>query len=318
MMRRLALFALVSATFLAVAANATDSALVSMLSPQTRVVAGLNGAAIKTSPFGQYLLSHSAKADLSNFVTSTGFDPRANLQEVLFGSDGSANNAQSVLLVKGTFVPDKVLAFAAKKGASSSSYRGVNVAQFAPFQDKHGKQHGARWLAFLSSTRAAFGTPASVQLAIDNYVNKTAPDAALASRIAAASSKFDAWYVSTVPGSEVALSIPQSSNELSGEAATALQSVLSESAGVKFGAGATIQGQATTASDQEALSLADRIRYMVSVAQTQASQKQKPTAASLIQQVTVTTQGANVNWNLQVPESRLETVAQAHHRKQGQ
>lgn len=318
MMRRLALFALVSATFFALAASATDSTLVSMLGPQTRVVAGLNGTAIKTTPFGQYLLSHSAKADLSSFIASTGFDPRANLQEVLFGSDGSASNAQSVLLVKGTFAPAKVLAFAAKKGGSSSSYRGVNVAQFAPFQDKHGKQHGARWLAFLSSTRAAFGSPASVQLAIDNYVNKTAPDAALSSRIAAASGKFDAWYVSTVPGSEVALSIPQSSNELSGEAATALQSVLSESAGVKFGAGANIQGQATTASDQEALSLADRIRYMVSVAQTQASQKQKPTAASLIQQVTVTTQGANVNWTLQVPESQLETVAQAHNRKQAQ
>ena len=316
MMRRFVLLILASAFFTTLAAAATDAKLVSLLDPQTRVIAGLNGTAVKASPFGQYLLSHSAKSDLSHFIASTGFDPRTNLQQVLFGSAGDANNSQRILLVKGTFVPAQVLAYAVKKGATTSSYRGVSVAEFPAFQGKNGKPHPARWLAFLSSTRAAFGTPAFAQHAIDRYVDNTAADAGIASRVAAASGKYDAWYVSTVPGAEVALSLPQSSNELSGLAATALQSVQSEMVGVKFTQGASVQGQAVTSSDQEALSLADRIRYMASVAETQAAQKQKPTLATLIQKVSVTTQGVNVVWSVQVPESQLETLAQAHHKHQ--
>jgi hypothetical protein len=316
MMRRLVLLSLASALFTTLAAAATDAKLVSLLDPQTRVIAGLNGTAVKASPFGQYLLSQSAKADLSHFIASTGFDPRTNLQQVLFGSAGDANNSQRILLVKGTFVPAQVLTYGIKKGATASSYRGINVAEFPASQGKNGKPQPARWLAFLGSTRAAFGTPQLVQRAIDRYVDNTAADAGVASRIAAASGKYDAWYVSTVPGPEVALSLPQSSNELTGLAATALQSVQSEMVGVKFSQGGSVQGQAVTSSDQEALSLADRIRYMASVAATQASQKQKPTAASLIQKVSLTTQGVNVNWSVQVPESQLETLAQAHHKHQ--
>jgi hypothetical protein len=315
-MRQFVLLLLASAFVTTLAAAATDAKLVSLLDPQTRVIAGLNGTAVKASPFGQYLLSQSAKADLSHFIASTGFDPRTNLQQVLFGSAGDANNSQRVLLVKGTFVPVQVLAFAVKKGATTSSYRGISVAEFPVSQGKNGKPHPARWLTFLSSTRAAFGTPELVQHAIDRYVDNTGADAGIASRIAAARGKYDAWYVSTVPGPEVALSLPQSSNELSGLAATALQSVQSEMVGVKFVQGASVQGQAVTASDQEALSLADRIRYMASVAETQATQKQKPTVASLIQKVSVAAQGVNVIWSVQVPESQLETMAQAHHQHQ--
>lgn len=316
MIRRIVLLLFASALFTTLAGAVTDAKLVSLLDPQTRVIAGLNGTAVKASPFGQYLLSQSAKADLSHFIASTGFDPRTNLQQVLFGSAGDANNSQRILLVKGSFVPAQVLAYAVKKGATSSSYRGVSVAEFPPSQGKNGKTHPARWLTFLSPTRASFGTPESVQHAIDRHVDNTASDAGLASRIAAASAKYDAWYVSTVPGPEVALSLPQSSNELSGLAANALQSVQSEMVGVKFTQGASVQGQAVTASDQEALSLADRLRYMASVAQTQATQKQKPTAASLLQKVSVTTQGPNVIWSVQVPESQLETLAQAHRQHQ--
>jgi hypothetical protein len=316
MIRRIVLLLFASALFTTLAGAVTDARLVSLLDPQTRVIAGLNGTGVKASPFGQYLLSESAKTDLSHFIASTGFDPRTNLQQVLFGSAGDANNSQRVLLVKGTFVPAQVLAFAVKKGATASSYRGVSVAEFPAFQAKNGKSHPARWLAFLSSRRAAFGTPVFVQHAIDRYVDNTAADAGVASRIASASGKYDAWYVSSVPGPEVALSLPQSSNELSGLAATALQSVQSEMAGVKFAQGASVQGQAVTASDQEALSLADRIRYMASVAETQATQKQKSTLASLIQKVSVTTQGVNVIWSVQVPESQLQTLAQAHHKHQ--
>ena len=73
MMRRFVLLLSASALFTTLAAAATDAKLVSLLDPQTRVIAGLNGTAVKVSPFGQYLLSQSAKADLSHFIASTGF-----------------------------------------------------------------------------------------------------------------------------------------------------------------------------------------------------------------------------------------------------
>ena len=312
MLRRIVILALASLLFTSLANAATDAKLVSMLDPSTRVVAGLNATAIKNTPLGKYLLSRTANADLSRFIAATGFDPRANLQQVLFGSLGGANEHQGIMLAKGTFVPAQVLAFAGKKSATIAAYHGVKVAEFAAFQDKRGRSHPARWLVFLSPTRAAFGSPESVQHAIDRYVDNTAADASLASSIAA-HDRADAWSLSTVPGSELALSLPQSSNELVGLAATALQSVEFHSAAVQFGSsGALVHGQAVTASSQEALSLADRLRYMATVAETQATQKQKPTLTNLIQKVAITTDGPNVNWSVQIPESQLEALAQAH------
>jgi len=319
MLRRIALLAFASLLLTSLAAAATDARLVSMLDPATRVVAGLNATAIKSSTFGQYLLAHSAKADLSRFVANTGFDPRTNLQQVLFASVGGANEKQGGMLVKGTFAPAQALAFAAKKGATPSAYKNLKVAEFAAFTDKRGHAHGPSSLAFLGSNYAAFGNPEFVHHAIDRFSSVTPADSALASRVAAASAQFDAWYISTVPGAEEALSLPQSSpNELVGLASTALQTVQSQTFGVKFtSSGTTIRGQAVTSSSTEALSLADRLRYMASIAQSQAAEKQKPTLAGLIQKgaSTISTQGANVSWTAQVSETQLEKLAQAHQQK---
>jgi hypothetical protein len=51
---------------------------------------------------------------------------------------------------------------------------------------------------------------------------------------------------------------------------------------------------------------------MISVAATQASQKQKPVLAAIVQNVSVTTQGSQVNWSVQIPESQLESATQLH------
>lgn len=314
MIRRLALLSLASLLFTTLAFGATDAKLVSMLDPSTRVVGEINATAIKSSPFGQYLLERSADANLTQFIASTGFDPRTQLQQALFASPGGASEHQGVMLVKGAFLPAQVFVYSAKKGATTSTYHGVKVAEFAAFQDKHGHTHGPAWLAFFGTSRAVFGSPEAVQHAIDRYVNNTAPDSALASKIAAMDGHYDAWRTSTVPGPEVALNLPKSSsNELVGLLATALQSVDSHSAGIKFtSAGASLSGQAVTASPQEALSLADRLRYMAGVAANQATQKQKPTLASYIQKVAVTTQGPDVNWSVQIPEAQLQQIAQQH------
>ena len=62
--------------------------------PDAKVLAGVNVAQAKSSPFGQYVLSQISANDpgLQQLASVTGFDPRQDLCEVLVASNGASTN----------------------------------------------------------------------------------------------------------------------------------------------------------------------------------------------------------------------------------
>ena len=86
---------------------AADPELLSLAMPDSQALAGVNVAPVRLSPLGQYLLSDRGPlpaAGLNQMMEASGFDPRRDLQEILFstkaqpaerfGADSGARNVR--------------------------------------------------------------------------------------------------------------------------------------------------------------------------------------------------------------------------------
>src|SRR5689334_7673993 len=70
--------------------SAADGQLVGLMMPDAKVLAGMNIAQVRTSPYGQYLLAQIplGHPEFQQFVQATGFDPIRDLTEVVAASSG--------------------------------------------------------------------------------------------------------------------------------------------------------------------------------------------------------------------------------------
>src|SRR5208283_2720675 len=84
---------------------AADSHLVNLVMPDATVIADVNVAQAKTTPFGQYVLTLIAPHDqqLQAMSVLTGFDPRQDVNELLVATNGGAGSKIGIVLASGTF-----------------------------------------------------------------------------------------------------------------------------------------------------------------------------------------------------------------------
>ena len=294
---------LATATLFAVfsgALPAADPRLLNLVMPNATVLAGVNVDQAKSTPFGQYVLTtllQSQAQQLQQLATLTGFDPRRDVQELLLASSGAPGSKTGLALALGAFDPAKIAAAAQLAGAGVETYSGVSIIEDP--QQLSG-------FAFLDSTLVVAGDVANVKAAIDRRSGGPTIPVTLAAQVNQLSSSQDAWAISTVP--PATLKSPAAAAP-SGSGATvqnALQKIESASGGVKFGSVVVLTGQALTATPQDASSLGDVLKLLVSVAQVQASQH--PEAAALAQSLVVSTQGSTVKITLSVPEGQIQQL----------
>src|SRR5579863_9652732 len=106
-----------------VAATATAGvtpALLNLVMPDATVVSGMNVTQSVTSPFGQYILSQMQSNDSGflQFISSTGFDPRKDLLEILAATPASASSTthSGLILGRGVFQPAMIIGAATQEG----------------------------------------------------------------------------------------------------------------------------------------------------------------------------------------------------------
>ncbi len=287
--------------------SAADPGLMNLLMPDTKVIAGINVGQAKTSPFGQFLLSQ-APAD-TNLTAKTGFNPRTDLNEVLMGSAGLPAR-QGLILARGTFNPQLILAAAQAAGRTIETYNGVQVVTGT----KNSVNHA---VAFLGTTIAITGDLDSVHAAIDRRsATSTAIDPAVAAQVQQLSGSFDAWSVSTVPLSSLAnqqLSNQQLNTVLNSDL---LKSIQQTSGGVKFGSSVQLSAQAVADTSQNATALADVVRFLANMLQANAPAPAAAAIGSLLQSLSVQTDGSTLNLAASIPESQLESLVRAAHHHQ--
>src|SRR5690349_16170608 len=151
-------FATVAAS---VASAAVDPTLLGLIAPDATVIGGVQIQQAQASALGQFLLNQiQTNPQLDQMSAATGFDPRRDLSEVVavLSSKTQAGAPKGIILGHGTFQPQRITAMAALAGATSTSYKGIDML------NGKGAPTG---LAFLDASTVVLGDSDSLKAAID-------------------------------------------------------------------------------------------------------------------------------------------------------
>jgi hypothetical protein len=294
-----------AAALVAIPAWAVDPALLNLVGPDAKVVGGIHAARTASSPLGQFLLSQINEDDAGfrRFVDATGFDPRRDLQEVLFASAGEAGRDPGLVLARGVFNGPQIYAAAKAKGAVSTQYNGIEILQFER------KKGGS--LAILDGSLAIAGDEAMVKAAIDR--RKTAPslDPDIAAKVNEFSNRYDAWVVSAAPLSALARH-SRDRNSGGPMQAGALEGIEQTNAGVKFGTMVQVDGEAITRSEKDATALVDVVRFLTGMLQLNKDRSpETERLAKLLNSLDVRAEAHIMKFSLSVPQTDLEELLKA-------
>ncbi len=283
------------------AAFGADPQLMNLVMPDAKVLAGMNVTNAKISPLAQFILTQAPGTDqhLQAFIAATGFDPRQDIAEVLAASAGDPAHPSGLLLIRGTFPVEKIVAAAAgHRGVTVETYAGARlITATGP------KQKMPHAVAFLGTTIAVTGDAGNVKAALDRNSASNSIDPALAVKVNALSNAEDAWFVSAAPAlSFLPGNVPAAQGPIAG-VLPMLKSIQSSSGGVKLGSNVQITAEAVTLDAQSATALASVIQLLKILA---ASSPQLQKSIQIIQGIQVTTQGPAVDLALSVPESQIE------------
>ena len=278
--------------------------------PDAKVVSGINVDNVMLTPFGKFVLTMLPTPDpgFEQFISATGFDPRRDIHEILMASTAEPGKRTGLLLLRGDFDRQRVLALLTAVGKIPQMYNGSELLAAAP----HGNAI-SQALAFLDDSTAAAGDVDSVKAAIDRHNLAATLDPALVAKISAVSAVEDAWVVSMAPISSFAKSVPDKnvSGALQGDVIKAIQQ---SSGGIKFGSTVEISGELTTRTNQDASSLASVVQFFMNMAQMNSPTGGHPELGALLQTLTVNTNANAVTVSLKIPEVQLETLIKLAHR----
>jgi hypothetical protein len=279
---------------------AADPQLLNLVMPDVKVMADINVAQARTSPFGQYVLLQVETQQLQQLATLTGFDPTKDVNELLVAGNGAGQHA-GLALANGNFNVAAISGVIALQKVVTETYHGVTI-----FENKE-KDAG---LAFLSNSIAAAGDVTNLKAAIDRVSAPSILPASLLVEVGQLSAANDAWGLTTVPPSSLkpaagAPAVPGVGNG----AGNILGTVQSGSAGIKFGANVVMTAQAQASTAQDATSIASLIQLLVNLAQMKASDE--PQVQALAKALTVSANGATVNIALTLPSAQFQELLQS-------
>jgi hypothetical protein len=283
--------------------SAADPQLMNLLMPNAKVVAGVNVEQAKNSPFGLFLLSRVQNGDpgLAKLTAATGFDPRRDLTEVLMATLGQPGQ-QGLVLARGTFDSQQILNAATSAGHNVEAYNGVSILTGQDEKLTHA-------LAFLGDSVAIAGDLDNVKAAIDRRSNNSSQiDPALAAIVQQLSGSQDAWSVSMVPIAALTNGKLPDTNLNGMLNSDVLKAIQQTSGGIKFGANIQISAEAVANSSQNATALADVIHFLGNMVQANAPAASAAAITSLVQSLSVQTDGNTVKLALAIPEQQLESL----------
>jgi len=298
-------------------AFAADPALLQLVPPDAGAIAGLQVDQGKKSPLGQYVLGHLGQSDagIAKFVAESGFDPRRDVSEIVFALNALPPGANSVpgahglVVARGTFNPGRIESAVIAHGGSVTNFQGIDILSGAA-------KNGMGALAFLDTTTAALGDIEAIQQAITRRASGAAAGS-WSSQAQTLSQDNDFWFLTNGPISGLTSVMPNGQAGPGMQNAQMFQSVTGASGGLKFGANVVFTADAVTRSDKDAQALADVLRFLSGMLQTNKSTN--PTAAqlsALLSSLVLSTNANVLHLSLTVPEAQLEGFLTAAHQHQ--
>jgi hypothetical protein len=287
--------------------SAADSRLVNLVMPDATVVAGVNVAQAKNSPFGQWVLTLIAPQDqqFQQMAVLTGFDPRKDVSELLAATNGGPNAHTGLLMVTGAFNAGALTAAASMGGAKTENYNGVAILE--------DPKNAAFAFAFFDSTLAVAGDLADVKAAIDRQSGGAHLSQDVVNKINAISGSNDAWVLSNGPISGMMPPADQAPPQLKGLTLPAISQIQQASAAVKFGTDVTVTSTATFDTAQNASTTAGMLTMLLGMAQMQASKQ--PEVAQFAKNVTASASGSVLTVAFSMPQTQIQQFIQEHEKQ---
>lgn len=318
-MRRLAILPLLLSTATFSAFASIDPGLLALVPPEAKVVSAIDLDRARNSEFGQYMTAkmHTTSHDFEQFVSETGFDPRHDIQQLLFadaGRNAEGEHTSLTVLARGNFDSGRIQSAATGHGFVPQSFQGATL-----FVKKSENSPSA--FAFLGNGLAVMGDVAMVKRIVSNRDTPTALDPVMQAQISRIGTDNDAWFVSLIAGEHFARHFNRAQSNESGSnppgassgallsQSQALQSVVQASGGIRFGSIVDVSFDAVTRSPQDATSLADVVRFFASMVQM--GRQKDPSigiAASAFDNMQLATDGNSVHLSISLPEKMLEQL----------
>jgi hypothetical protein len=308
---------LLCAALVQTVALAADPSLLSLVMPDAKVIAGARVDHAKSSPFGVYVLTHLQldDPDFMKFMTSTGFDPRRDVREVLVASNSlQYDPSHWLVLAKGAFNPERIEGVAQANGGTVTKHQGISILSGTSGNSANSDvkpMQGA--IAFLDSSTAVMGDVPGVEAAIDRRQANAKISTKLAGKVQQVSTNYDFWFTTLVPLAEFAGAMPDP-NLSSAMKGNLLGGVQQTSGGVKFGQNVQLYAEAVTRSPQDAAALVDVVKFVAGLIQTnRQNDKTAAQVSTLLDALQTTTQGNVMTMTLAIPEATLEQMMSAMH-----
>src|SRR3982751_356352 len=171
---------------------AVDNALLALVPQHSQFVIGINVASSRSSDLGQFLSTRfdSQFKGMEQLTAETGFDPRRDLQSILFAgvSPGAGKRGVSgLVLARGTFDLSRIRSAALAKGAAVQTFSGVDLYLQAPGRGKNA-------FALLDTDVFATGSLTELQQAVANRSTPARLDPQLQQLITKAGTDNELWF----------------------------------------------------------------------------------------------------------------------------
>jgi len=170
-----------------------DPGLLSLVPPGAAIVAEVTYGSEPTF----LVLTRNNTADLMDLQAIWGVDPTRTIARTVFlaarGSQGLVS--EHSLLARGRFDPGHIFKAARENGAIETEYAGIPVLIVRPLDRDKGISRDLRWLAFIDSQIAIFGTIAMVQEELSRYLARSPADESLLGRLSHLHPNDRSWCV---------------------------------------------------------------------------------------------------------------------------
>jgi len=178
-----------------------DRKLLSLVPPGAEVVAGMDTPPPKDQPGSFVLITHNNTVDLNDFQALTGVDSARIVRHVIFVAIHGYTTllGEHSMMVSGQFDQTRIYKSATDGGAQVFRYRGIPVLEIQPFARESADFHDDRWFAILDSNLVLFGSIGAVQQELNRYLDGSATDPVLTSKVARLRHDDETWCLLSSP-----------------------------------------------------------------------------------------------------------------------
>lgn len=288
-----------------------DPALLNLVMPEARVVAGIDVERARDSFLGRKIIAEmdpAKSADFGKFLTATGFDPRRDLREILFAASDAkvtGKNSPGLVLLRGSFDVSRINGFlTTTTGVTSELVGGVSLYAKTGTKEDTG-------FALLDSSLAIAGHKNMVRAAL---LRRSANGAALGgdtyAKAQTMSRANDIWLVTSMPVSELSTAIPGGKDAAPGMMnGEAFKGIEQAAMGIRFATEVMeLTAETLSRTEKDATGIADVVRFLSTMVQMQREKPEVKALATALDQMKLTTDARTTKLSISLPVAEMEKL----------